>query len=431
MEAAIGMEIREHKGSFAVYVVLRVLVIAVAVLEFFNGDYEAVFLCILTLLLLLAPAFVQVRFRIELPSALEVIVLVFVFAAEILGEISSFYEIFPFWDTALHTMNGFLAAAIGFSLVDLLNRSDRVKFELSPLYLAIVSFCFSMTIGVVWEFFEFSMDMMFGFDMQKDAVVHSISSVMLDPAHANHAVHINDITQVAVNGRDLGLGGYLDIGLIDTMEDLIVNFIGAVVFSVIGFIYVKNRGKGASVISRFVPRRKSHDRDYLRLAGGDGARVTRAGSAGSSGATPVPARSTPPRSPMMRVRARPGSNGSTCNCDDDELGRDGEHDVRRLRLAGLAVDGREALGQVAPPSRLGGSACSADALAGLIGTVHKTIWAYQAKGMFEYRNGSILTPFNYVYGLRRWPSSSRGAVSTGGGRSCWSAVSPAACWSSP
>lgn len=176
MEAAIGMEIREHKSSFAVYVVLRVLVIAVAVLEFFNGDYEAVFLCILTLLLLLAPAFVQVRFRIELPSALEVIVLVFVFAAEILGEISSFYEIFPFWDTVLHTMNGFLAAAIGFSLVDLLNRSDRVKFELSPLYLAIVSFCFSMTIGVVWEFFEFSMDMMFGFDMQKDAVVHSISS---------------------------------------------------------------------------------------------------------------------------------------------------------------------------------------------------------------------------------------------------------------
>lgn len=82
MEAAVGMEIREHKGSFAVYVVLRVLVIAVAVLKFFNGDYEAVFLCILTLLLLLAPAFVQVRFRIELPSALEVIVLVFVFAAE-------------------------------------------------------------------------------------------------------------------------------------------------------------------------------------------------------------------------------------------------------------------------------------------------------------------------------------------------------------
>lgn len=250
MSRAVGMEIREHKSSFAVYVVLRML----------------------TLLLLLAPAFIQVQFRIELPSVLEVIVLVFVFSAEILGEISSFYEIFPFWDTVLHTMNGFLAAAIGFSLVDLLNRSDRVKFELSPLYLAIVSFCFSMTIGVIWEFFEFGMDQLFGFDMQKDAIVHSISSVMLDPTHTNHAIRINDITQVTVNGQDLGLGGYLDIGLIDTMEDLVVNFIGAVVFSVFGFLYVKNRGKKDSIISRFVPRRKSADRDYLRLVIDGGSR---------------------------------------------------------------------------------------------------------------------------------------------------------------
>lgn len=272
MSRAVGMEIREHKSSFAVYVVLRMLVLAMAILQFFNGDYENVFLCILTLLLLLAPAFIQMQFRIELPSVLEVIVLVFVFSAEILGEISSFYEIFPFWDTVLHTMSGFLAAAIGFSLVDLLNRSDRVKFELSPLYLAIVSFCFSMTIGVIWEFFEFGMDQLFGFDMQKDAIVHSISSVMLDPTHTNHAIRINDITQVTVNGQDLGLGGYLDIGLIDTMEDLVVNFIGAVVFSVFGFLYVKNRGKKDSIISRFVPRRKSADRDYLRLVIDGGSR---------------------------------------------------------------------------------------------------------------------------------------------------------------
>lgn len=269
MSKAMGMEIREHRSSFIVYVTLRVLVTAMAVLQFFNGDYENVFLCILTLLLLLAPSFIQVQFRIELPSVLEVIVLVFVFSAEILGEISSFYEIFPFWDTVLHTLNGFLAAAIGFSLIDLLNRTKKTEIELSPLYLAIVSFCFSMTIGVVWEFFEFAMDMFFGFDMQKDAVVHSISSVLLDPTHTNHAIAIHDITQVTVNGQSLGLGGYLDIGLIDTMEDLIVNFIGAAVFSVIGFLYVKNRGRKDSIISRFVPHRKSDDHDYLRLAIGD------------------------------------------------------------------------------------------------------------------------------------------------------------------
>lgn len=261
---------RERRSVTMVYILLRISVVLVMLAQIFNGNFENVFLCVLTLILFMMPSVLEKKLDITLPNTLEIIILLFIYAAEIMGEIGAYYVTFPYWDTVLHTMNGFLAAAIGFSLVDLLNRSDRAKFELSPLYLAIVSFCFSMTIGVVWEFFEFSMDMLFGFDMQKDAVVHSISSVMLDPAHANRAIHINDITQVAVNGRDLGLGGYLDIGLIDTMEDLIVNFIGAVVFSVIGFIYVKNRGKGVSVISRFVPRRKSHDRDYLRLAGGDG-----------------------------------------------------------------------------------------------------------------------------------------------------------------
>ena len=96
--------------------------------------------------------------------------LLFIFSAEILGEISSFYVLFPFWDTTLHTLNGFLAAAIGFSLVDLLNRSDRVKFDLSPLFLSITAFCFSMTIGVLWEFFEFAMDQFFALDMQKDTI---------------------------------------------------------------------------------------------------------------------------------------------------------------------------------------------------------------------------------------------------------------------
>lgn len=262
---AMNLEIHQHRASFAVYAILRLLVIAMAVLQFFNGDYENVFLCALTLVMLMAPAFVQVRFRIELPSVLEVIMLSFVFAAEILGEISAFYEIFPFWDTVLHTLNGFLAAAIGFSLVDLLNRSERVRFELSPAYLSLVSFCFSMTIGVVWEFFEFAMDLVFGFDMQKDTVVHAISSVALDPAHGNTPVRVDGIVATSVNGVDLGVGGYLDIGLIDTMEDLLVNFIGAVVFSVIGFLYVRNRGRADALIDSLVPRRKSEDQDYLRL----------------------------------------------------------------------------------------------------------------------------------------------------------------------
>ena len=242
MAEAIKMELREHKSSFMVYLILRILVIVMLVLQVLNQNYENVFLCILTLLLLIVPSFVQVTFKIELPTTLEIIVLFFIFAAEILGEINEFYLLFPFWDTVLHTLNGFLAAAIGFSLVDLLNRSERTVFHLSPVFTAIVAFCFSMTIGV-WEFFEFGMDQFLGYDMQKDTVLSAITSVMLNPDGRNVPVTIDQIREVLINGQPLGVGGYQDIGLIDTMEDLFVNFIGAAVFSVIGFFYVRSRGK--------------------------------------------------------------------------------------------------------------------------------------------------------------------------------------------
>ena len=264
MGKALHMELREHKSSFLVYVTLRALVIVMMILQIFNRNYENVFLCGLTLLLLVVPSFVQVTFKVELPTVLEIIILIFIFAAEILGEISEFYLLFPFWDTVLHTLNGFLAAAIGFSLVDLLNRSEKLAFSLSPVFTAIVAFCFSMTIGVVWEFFEFGMDQLAGLDMQKDTVIHAIRSVNLDPEGRNVPYVIDGITSAAVNGKELGLGGYLDIGLIDTMQDLIVNFIGAAVFSVIGFFFVKSRGK-AKVAGRFIPRRKDEDRDFLRI----------------------------------------------------------------------------------------------------------------------------------------------------------------------
>lgn len=265
MGRALHMELRENKSSFLVYVTLRLLVILMMILQIFNRNYENVFLCVLTLVLLLIPSLIQINLKIELPTALEITILVFIFAAEILGEIQSYYIKFPFWDTVLHTINGFLMAAIGFALVDILNRSKKFSIQLSPVFLAIVAFCFSMTIGVIWEFFEYGMDQFFGLDMQKDTVIQGFSSVLLDPTKSNIPVPVQDITEVLVNGRDLGLGGYLDIGLIDTMNDLFVNFVGAVLFSIIGYFYVKSRGKG-KFARRFIPRLKSRDADFLRKA---------------------------------------------------------------------------------------------------------------------------------------------------------------------
>lgn len=155
---AMKMEISEHKSSFAVYLILRAFVIVIMILQILNRNYEDVFYCILTLILFLVPSFIQMEFKIELPTTLEIIILIFIFAAEILGEIGSYYTKIPNWDTMLHTLNGFLAAAIGFSLVDILNRNEKITFKLSPLYMAVVAFCFSMTIGVMWEFFECGMD---------------------------------------------------------------------------------------------------------------------------------------------------------------------------------------------------------------------------------------------------------------------------------
>ena len=258
---AMKHELREHKSSFIIYNILRFLVICMMIFEILNRSYESAFLCVLTLILLIIPSFFQVALRIEVPTVLEITILFFIFAAEILGEICNFYSIFPFWDTVLHTLNGFLTAAIGLSLVQLLNKSDKLLFQLSPLFTSIVAFCFSMTIGVIWEFFEFGMDQIFNLDMQKDTVIHTISSVSLNSSGENIPIIIKDIQDVTVSGKDLALGGYLDIGLIDTMQDLLVNFIGALVFSILGFFYVKNKDKD-SVIVKLILHRKDKDKDY-------------------------------------------------------------------------------------------------------------------------------------------------------------------------
>lgn len=241
----------------AVYLALRAAVIIVMVAQFFNRNFENVFLCGLTLILFVLPTIFERKLRIDLPDTLEIIIMLFIFAAEILGEIRSYYTTFAHWDTMLHTMNGFLCAAVGFCLVDLFDRNERFSLTLSPVFMAIVAFCFSMTVGVLWEFFECTMDQVFLLDMQKDSVTTVISSVALDPTGGNHPVVIKNITDVIVvaDGMEipLGVGGYLDLGLWDTMEDLFVNFIGAFVFSVIGFFYVKGRGKGGFA-GRFIPK---------------------------------------------------------------------------------------------------------------------------------------------------------------------------------
>lgn len=201
----------ENKKVFAFYMILHAMVVLTGIRCFLTQNYENVLVCILALILFLAPAFIEERMDISIPPLFQIIIFFFIFAAEILGEVNHYYVKIPGWDTMLHTMNGFLCATVGFSLVYLLNRGSK-NVNLSPFYLTLVAFCFSMTIGVLWEFFEFAMDQIF----------------------------------------------YLDIGIIDTMKDLLVNLVGAIVFSFIGYFTLRT-SKASKVAESFMIKPNEHD----------------------------------------------------------------------------------------------------------------------------------------------------------------------------
>lgn len=243
---------RKSRATLITYAVIRLLILAVMIRSITAGNSENAFTCLLSLFLLYLPSIIERKLEMRLPTALEITVVVFIFASEILGEIACFYVTVPFWDKAMHTVSGFIYAAVGYSMADILNRDHRISFRLSPVFLAVVAFCFSMTIGALWEIFEFSVDVLLNKDMQKDTVLHEITSVALDPTRSNIPITVSGIRDTMVNGQSLGLGGYLDIGLHDTMQDLIVNMIGALVFSVGGFFQQK-RKKRSKMAEYFAP----------------------------------------------------------------------------------------------------------------------------------------------------------------------------------
>lgn len=253
-------KVRQRK---IIHGILAVFVVLVMLRQFFMGNYNNVFVCVMTLVLFMIPSFVDRKLKIHLPLTLEAVIMFFIFAAEILGEIQSFYTIIPYWDTLLHTINGFMMAAIGFAMIDILNQDPHFHINMSPLFVAFVAFCFSMTIGVLWEFFEYTADRFFLTDMQKDWYINNISSVLINPSGLNTPIVIKDITKTVINGTINGVpqewvidNGYLDVGIIDTMKDLIVNCVGAVIFSIFGLIYIKNRGKSV-VAASFIPQLKT------------------------------------------------------------------------------------------------------------------------------------------------------------------------------
>jgi hypothetical protein len=184
--------------------IVRILLVMSVTTGLLTSNFEVVFLSVMTIWLTFFPNILEKRFGVYLPSSLQIVITIFIFLAQYLGELNNFYERFWWWDIMLHTVSGFVLGIIGFMFVYLLNEKYDTNVNLSPFFIVLFSLCFAITIGVFWEFFEFGMDRGFGHNMQK----------FREP------------------GQD---------GLVDTMVDLIVDSLGAIIISIMGFIYIKEK----------------------------------------------------------------------------------------------------------------------------------------------------------------------------------------------
>lgn len=217
-----------------VYAVVRVVVTPpgpVGPEEFAKtrSDYVLMLIqCMLGLGVMFLPSLLEKRWRIVIPSAIVIMYFVFLYAAIYLGEFRSFYFLVPKWDLILHSFSGLMLGALGFSVVNLLNQSDKISLSLSPLFVALFAFCFAIACGVIWEFYEYTLDGLLHLNMQK---------FMLEDG-------------TLLVGR---------AALADTMEDLLVDAGGALIMSVVGYLSLKRKSGWLEWMSIRRLRKKQDD----------------------------------------------------------------------------------------------------------------------------------------------------------------------------
>lgn len=204
MENANKNFYRSNKISMIVTNLVRLILILIFIRSCVTGSHNNTLIVILAFILTYFPSILKKRFGVYLPKRLEITITLFIFASHVLGEINGFYDKIPWWDTMLHTTSGVILGLVGFLFVYLLNENGDKNVNLSPIFVVIVAFCFAMTMGVFWEFFEYGADRLFGFNMQK----------------------------FRMPGQD---------GLVDTMDDLIVDAVGTLVACIGGWIYMKKK----------------------------------------------------------------------------------------------------------------------------------------------------------------------------------------------
>lgn len=196
------------------FIVLTVLALAY---NFWQQSWEVFFSALMTLVLFLMPSLLARKSKIVIPAPFQIIIVLFIFASMYLGEIHGYFYRYKWWDTMLHSNSAIILAYIGFLLIYTLNKDRKMHIRLSPFFMALFSFCFALTIGALWEIFEYTVDAIFGVNMQK-----------------------------ARNLEELYGAFDTRLGVLDTMRDLIVDALGALFVSVVGYFSIKNKDKNQS-----------------------------------------------------------------------------------------------------------------------------------------------------------------------------------------
>lgn len=210
---------KENRALYLFYIMLHAAVVCMGIWKLWQGQWGRAGLCLLTLALFSLPGAAADALKLRLEAPLYITGALFAVCANICGEVLGFYLRFPWWDAVLHVIWGFLAGLLGCAFLEALQRA-RLRGWAS--FLAALGFA-ALT-GILWEFFEFTMDAFFPWDMQKDVWLQSVKTILLNPEGTNAAVTVTPET-VLVDG--VPWPGLLDPGLRDTMSDLFLNFLGS------------------------------------------------------------------------------------------------------------------------------------------------------------------------------------------------------------
>ena len=231
--------ITKSKFEKTIRILLTIIVVLIMIRQIMLQEWERTFLCVFTLVVFSIPTIIDKRYKIKLPIGIEMSIYAITFCTEILGEIQEYYINITGWDKLMHFLSGMALSAIFIFIISVVDKEDR-KLNVPNFYKAVAVFCFSVTILVLWEFLEFGADNIFGKDMQKDTFITKITSVSLNEDKINKPVTVN-IKNLKINNEDYlkQYGGYLDIGLYDTMYDLLLGTFGSVIYSIGIYFYIK------------------------------------------------------------------------------------------------------------------------------------------------------------------------------------------------